>query len=476
MAAPATQHTGHVIAGAHRDTATDRIEVRNPATEQVIGSVPAGTPADVDAAVNAASEAFGAWSATPVADRAALIRRVSAGLAGRGEQLAAATTAEMGSPITFARRVQAALPVATSAGIADLLDGDFAFAEEIGNSLVVREPFGVVGAITPWNYPLHQIVAKVIPAIAAGNTVVLKPSEIAPSVANILLDVLAEAGLPAGVVNLVHGLGPVVGEAIAAHPGVDLVSFTGSTRAGRRVSVVAAETIKRVALELGGKSANVILDDADLNKAVKLGVANCYMNGGQTCTAWTRMLVPADKHDEAVELAVAAAAKYGVGDPTDEGTRIGPMSSGAGRDRVRGYLETGVAEGATLATGGAEPVDGLSTGYYVRPTVFGGVTPEMIIAQEEIFGPVLSIMPYADEDDAVRIANSTIYGLAGGVFSADQDHALAVAKRLRTGQVDVNGGAFNPIAPFGGYRQSGNGREYGHFGLEEFLEIKSIQR
>ena len=476
MAAPATQHTGHVIAGAHRDTASERIEVRNPATEQVIGSVPAGTPADVDSAVNAASEAFDAWSATSVADRAALIRRVSAGLAGRGEQLAAATTAEMGSPITFARRVQAALPVATSAGIADLLDGDFAFEEEIKNSLVVREPFGVVGAITPWNYPLHQIVAKVIPAIAAGNTVVLKPSEIAPSVANILLDVLAEAGLPAGVVNLVHGLGPVVGEAIAAHPGVDLVSFTGSTRAGRRVSVVAAETIKRVALELGGKSANVILDDADLNKAVKLGVANCYMNGGQTCTAWTRMLVPADRHDEAVELAIAAAAKYGVGDPTDEGTRIGPMSSGAGRDRVRGYLETGVAEGATLATGGAEPVDGLSTGYYVRPTVFGGVTPEMTIAQEEIFGPVLSIMPYADEDDAVRIANSTIYGLAGGVFSADQDHAMAVAKRLRTGQVDVNGGAFNPIAPFGGYRQSGNGREYGHFGLEEFLEIKSIQR
>jgi aldehyde dehydrogenase (NAD+) len=476
MAAPATQHTGHVIAGEQRDTATERIEVRNPATEQVIGSVPAGTPADVDAAVTAASEAFAAWSATSVAERAALIRRVSAGLAERGEQLAAATTAEMGSPITFARRVQAALPVATSSGIADLLDGDFAFSEEIGNSLVVREPFGVVGAITPWNYPLHQIVAKVIPAIAAGNTVVLKPSEIAPAVANILLDVLAEAGLPDGVVNLVHGLGPVVGEAIAAHPGVDLVSFTGSTRAGRRVSVVAAETIKRVALELGGKSANVILDDADLNKAVKLGVANCYMNGGQTCTAWTRMLVPADKHDEAVELAVAAAAKYSVGDPTDEGTRIGPMSSDAGRDRVRGYLEKGVAEGATLATGGVDPVDGLSTGYYVRPTVFGGVTPEMTIAQEEIFGPVLSIMPYADEDDAVRIANSTIYGLAGGVFSADQDHALAVAKRLRTGQVDVNGGAFNPIAPFGGYRQSGNGREYGHFGLEEFLEIKSIQR
>jgi aldehyde dehydrogenase (NAD+) len=476
MTAPATQHTGHVIAGEHRNGASERIEVRNPATEHVIGSVPAGTAADVDAAVNAAAEAFPGWSATPVAERAALIRRVSSGLAARGEQIAAATTTQMGSPITFARRVQAALPVGTSAGIAELLEGGFSFSEEIGNSLVLREPFGVVGAITPWNYPLHQIVAKVIPAIAAGNTVVLKPSELAPAVANILLDVLAEAGLPAGVVNLVHGLGPVVGEAIAAHPGVDLVSFTGSTRAGRRVSVVAAQTIKRVALELGGKSANVILEDADLAKAVKLGVANCYMNGGQTCTAWTRMLVPADRHDEAVGLAVAAAAKYGVGDPTDEATRIGPMSSWAGRDRVRGYIETGLAQGATLAAGGADPVEGLPVGYYVRPTVFAGVTPEMTIAQEEIFGPVLSIFPYTDEDDAVRIANSTIYGLAGGVFSAEEDHALAVAKRLRTGQVDVNGGAFNPIAPFGGYRQSGNGREYGHFGLEEFLEIKSIQR
>ena len=476
MAAPATQYTGHVIGGERRDDAAERIEVRNPATEQVIGSVPAGTAADVDAAVAAASQAFESWAATPVTDRAALVRRVSAGLAARGEQIAAAITAEMGSPITFARRVQAGLPVGTSAGIADLLDGGFAFSEEIGNSLVLREPFGVVGAITPWNYPLHQIVAKVVPAIAAGNTVVLKPSELAPSVANILLDVLADAGLPAGVVNLVHGLGPVVGEAIAAHPGVDLVSFTGSTRAGKRVSVVAAETVKRVALELGGKSANVILDDADLAKAVKLGVANCFMNGGQTCTAWTRMLVPAGQHDEAVELAVAAAAKYGVGDPADEATRIGPMSSSAGRDRVRGYIETGIAQGASLATGGAGPVEGLPTGYYVRPTVFGGVTPDTTIAQEEIFGPVLSIMPYADEDDAVRIANSTIYGLAGGVFSGDQDRALAVAKRLRTGQVDVNGGAFNPVAPFGGYRQSGNGREYGHFGLEEFLEIKSIQR
>ena len=282
--------------------------------------------------------------------------------------------------------------------------------------------------------------------------------------------------MPAGVVNLVHGVGPVVGEAIAGHPGVDMVSFTGSTRAGRRVSVVAAETVKRVALELGGKSANVILADADLDKAVKLGVANTYINGGQTCTAWTRMLVPAARQDEVVDLVVAATAKYGVGDPTDDATRIGPMVSAAQRSRVHGYIGKGVAEGATLVTGGTGSVDGLERGYYVRPTVFANVRRDMAIAQEEIFGPVLSILPYTNEDEAVAIANSTIYGLAGAVFSGDTDHAIAVARRLRTGQVDVNGGSFNPVAPFGGYRQSGNGRELGRYGLEEFLETKSIQR
>jgi len=474
MAAPVVTRTGHVIAGALVDTASDRIEVINPATEQVIASVPAGTAADVDAAVSAATAAFPAWSATPVAERAAIVRRISEGLAARGAEIAATITAEMGSPITFARRVQAGVPVYTSAGIADLLEGGYPFGEQIGNSLVVREPVGVVGCITPWNYPLHQIVAKVVPALAAGCTVVLKPSEIAPLVAGIFLDVLASAGVPAGVVNLVHGVGPVVGEAIAGHPGVDMVSFTGSTRAGRRVSVVAAETVKRVALELGGKSANVILDDADLDKAVKLGVANTYINGGQTCTAWTRMLVPVARQDEIVDLVLAATAKYGVGDPTDEATRIGPMASSAQRSRVLGYIEKGVADGATMVTGGPDPVEGL--GYYVRPTVFANVRQDMTIAQEEIFGPVLSILPYTDEDEAVAIANSTIYGLAGAVFSADTDHAIAVARRLRTGQVDINGGQFNPVAPFGGYRQSGHGRELGRHGLEEFLETKSIQR
>jgi aldehyde dehydrogenase (NAD+) len=468
--------SGHVIAGEHIDGAAERIEVVNPATERVVASVPAGTAGEVDDAVSAAVSAFADWSATPVTERAKVVRRISEGLAARVEDLAETITAEMGAPITFARAVQAGLPVRVSAGIADLLDGGYSFSEEIGNSLVLREPVGVVGCITPWNYPLHQLVAKVVPALAAGNTVVAKPSEVAPLSAGLLMEVLAEAGVPAGVVNLVHGTGPVVGEAIASHPRVDMVSFTGSTRAGRRVSVVAADTVKRVALELGGKSANVVLPGADLGKAVKIGLANCFINGGQTCSAWTRMLVPADQHDRALELAVAAAGKYTVGDPSDPATRVGPMASAVQRDRVRGYLELGVREGATLACGGAEPVEGLDRGYYVRPTIFGGVRPEMTIAQEEIFGPALVVMPYADEDEAVAIANSTIYGLAGAVFGADQEQALAVARRLRTGQVDINGGAYNPVAPFGGYRQSGNGRELGRFGLAEFTEIKSIQR
>ncbi|MGW5053562.1 aldehyde dehydrogenase family protein [Actinokineospora sp. NPDC004072] len=473
MTAPATTRTGHVIGGELIDAGGDRIEVVNPATEQVIAAVPAGTAADVDAAVAAATAAFGAWSARSPQERAEAVRRVSEGIAARRDELAATITAEMGSPITFSTKVQAALPAATSAGVAGLVADGYSFTEEIGNSLVVREPVGVVGAITPWNYPLHQIAAKVAPALVAGNTVVLKPSEVAPLNANIFLEILAAAGIPDGVVNLVHGTGPVVGEAIAAHPGVDMVSFTGSTAAGRRVSAVAAATVKRVALELGGKSANIILDDADLGLAVKIGLANTFINGGQTCTAWTRMLVPASRHDEAVELAKAAAAKYTVGDPTDAATRIGPMSSAAQRDRVLEYIRVGQDEGAQLVYSGPEVP---ATGAYVAPTIFAGVRPEMRIAQEEIFGPVLSILPYADDDEAVAIANDSQYGLAGAVFSADDDRALAVARRMRTGQVDINGGAFNPLAPFGGYKQSGNGRELGRFGLEEFTEVKSIQR
>ncbi len=474
MAAPTQQRTGHWINGSTVAGGGEWIDVVDPATGEVVAAVPAGTPADVDAAVRAARAAFVGWSVTPVAERAAVVQAISDGLKARGGDIAAAVTSEMGAPITFARSVQAGLPVFTSAGVAGLA-GSFPWTEEIGNSLVVREPVGVVGAITPWNYPLHQVVAKVAPALLAGCTVVLKPSEIAPLTAAILAEVAAAAGLPAGALNVVHGTGPVVGEAIAGHADVDMVSFTGSTRAGKRVSVVASDTVKRVALELGGKSANVILDDADLAKAVKIGLGNAWINGGQTCTAWTRMLVPAARHDEIVEMAAAVAARYIVGDPTDETTRIGPMSSAAQAHRVGGYIERGVADGAAVAFGGPGAVEGLERGAYVRPTIFAGVAPDAVIAQEEIFGPVLSVIPYADEDQAVAIANSTVYGLAGAVFG-EPEHAMAVARRLRTGQVDVNGGAFNPMAPFGGYKQSGNGRELGRFGLEEFLEIKSIQR
>ncbi|SDG19103.1 aldehyde dehydrogenase (NAD+) [Lentzea fradiae] len=449
------------------------IEVVNPATEEVVGTVAEGTPADVDAAVAAAVAAFPAWSQTSVDERAKAVRTIIDGLKDRADELARTMTREMGTPLTFSQKVQVTNPIAIAEGVAAVLEGGYFEPEEIGGSLVFREPVGVVAAITPWNFPLQQMVAKVVPALAAGNTVVLKPSELAPGTADLLAEVVA-AAVPEGVFGLVHGTGPVVGEALAAHPDVDMVSFTGSTRAGRRVSAVAAETVKRVALELGGKSACVVLDDADLGRAVKIAVANSFMNNGQACSAWTRLLVPADRHDEAVGLAAQAAAKYTPADPAEPSTRIGPAVSAAQRDRVVGYIRKGIEEGATLAAGG--PDAPLPQGFYVAPTVFGGVTPEMTIAQEEIFGPVLSVMPYADEDDAVRIANSTIYGLAGAVFSADTDRAMRVARRLRTGQVDINGAAFNTSAPFGGYRQSGNGREFGRFGLDEFCEIKSIQR
>jgi aldehyde dehydrogenase (NAD+) len=453
-------------------TGSGTIEVVNPSTEQVIATVPEGTPADVDNAVAAARGALAGWSQTAVADRAKLLSALAEGLTARHEEISQLITSEMGAPIGFSRIVQAGLPIAVLRSYVELLDG-YAFDERIGNSLVTREAVGVVGAITPWNYPLHQVVAKVAAALAAGCTVVLKPTEIAPLSTYLLAEAALDAGLPAGVLNIVHGTGPVVGEAIAKHPDVDMVSFTGSTRAGKRVGELAAQSIKKVALELGGKSASVVLADADLDAAIKGSLANCYINGGQTCTAWTRLLVPEELHDRAVELAVAGTQAYTVGDPTQDSTRIGPMVSAAQRDRVRGYIDKGVAEGAVLATGGPEAPR--ETGYYVTPTVFAGVRPDMTIAQEEIFGPVLSVLPYADEAEAVAIANGTPYGLAGGVWSADQEHAIAVARQLRTGQVDVNGGRFNPVAPFGGYKQSGNGRELGRYGLEEFLEIKSMQ-
>ena len=458
-------------------TSSDTIDVIDSVTEGVMATIPSGTAADVDAAVQAAVAAFDAWATTPVEERAKYLTRIGDALGARMDEIASAISRETGMAKWLSQMVQVGLPI-NSFNQAAALAESYSFEETLGTSLVVREPIGVVACITPWNYPLHQIAAKVAYAMAAGCTVVLKPSEIAPIDAFILAEIIHEIGLPAGVFNLVPGVGPVVGEAMASHPGVDMVSFTGSTRAGKRVAQLGAETIKKIALELGGKSANVLLadlDEAGFKKAVSDGVGKAFLNSGQTCSALTRMLVPKDRLAEAEAIAGATAGAMKVGDPFAEGTHLGPLASAAQRDRVQGFISRGIDEGATLVAGGLGAPDGLDVGFYVRPTVFSGVSPDMTIAQEEIFGPVLSILPYEDEDDAVRIANGVIYGLAGGVWSADKAHAERVARRLRTGQVEVNGGAFNANAPFGGYKQSGIGREYGHFGLEEFLEIKSLQ-
>jgi len=452
----------------------DSIDVHNAGTGAVMGKVPAGTEKDIEAAVAAARAALEGWSATPAVKRAEYLQKISDGLKARAAELASTIAQEVGMPIKLAGRIQAGLPIANFANYSKLLN-DYSFENRVGNSLVVREPVGVVGAITPWNYPLHQIALKVAPALAAGCTVVLKPSEVAPFNAFILAEVVEAAGLPKGVFNLVTGFGPAAGEALVKHPQVDMISFTGSTRAGKRISEVAAQTVKRVALELGGKSASVILEDADLAAAVKGTVNGCYLNSGQTCTALTRMLVPASKYDEAAKLAVEAAKGFTLGDPMSEATRLGPLSSQMQMDRVRDYIKKGVAEGAELLAGGADQPEGLAGGYFVKPTVFGKVKNSMAIAQEEIFGPVLSIIAYQDEEEAVRIANDSPYGLAGAVWSGDEARAQKVARRIRAGQIDVNGGAFNMNAPFGGFKQSGHGREAGIYGLEEFLEYKSMQ-
>ncbi len=452
----------------------ETLEVVNSTSEDVMATIPACTPADADLAVRAARDAFDSWSQTSREERAGYLAAISAGLGERSDEIAATISQELGMPLTLSRIIQAGLPIGQFGAMPGLME-EVAWEEEIGNSRVLREPAGVLGAITPWNYPLNQIAAKVAPALAAGCTVVLKPSEVVPLNAFILAEVIEAVGLPAGVFNLVTGTGPAVGEAIAGHPGVDMVSFTGSTRAGRRVSELASATVKPVAMELGGKSPNVILDDADLSKAIPDGVGKCYLNSGQTCSALTRMLVPHEKLAEAEELAKAAAESFTPGDPFEDSTRLGPLVSAVQRERVRGYIEKGESEGAKLVTGGAAPPEGLERGYFVRPTVFSEVTPEMAIAQEEIFGPVLAIQPYENEDDAVRIANDTVYGLAGGVWSGDQERAIGVAKRIRTGQIEINGGAFNPLAPFGGYKQSGHGRENGRFAIEELLQVKSLQ-
>ena len=456
----------------------DKIDVHNASTGAVMGSVPAGGERDIESAVAAARAAFDSWSQTPAAMRAEYLGKIHAGLKARAEELAKTIAQEVGMPIKLAGRIQAGLPIANFANYAKIAK-EFKFEERVGNSVVVREPVGVVGAITPWNYPLHQIALKVAPALAAGCTVVLKPSEVAPFNAFILAEVVEAAGLPQGVFNLVTGFGPAAGEALVRHPHVDMISFTGSTRAGKRISEVAAQTVKRVALELGGKSASVILEDADLAAAVKGTVNGCYLNSGQTCTALTRMLVPASKYDEAAKLAVEAAKAFTLGDPLSESTRLGPLSSEMQRERVRSYIRKGIEEGAELLVGGPEQPEGLDEkcagGYYVKPTIFGKVKNSMAIAQEEIFGPVLSIIPYQDEDEAVRVANDSPYGLAGAVWSKDDARAQGVARRIRAGQIDVNGGAFNMNAPFGGFKQSGHGREAGVYGLEEFLEYKSLQ-
>ncbi|MFE1099945.1 aldehyde dehydrogenase family protein [Nocardiopsis alba] len=467
------------IDGTWRDSSSDEaLDVIDPATEQVIDRVPAGTTDDVDAAAEAAAAAFPAWAALSSGQRVTHLAKALELFSARLDEITALLTRDMGAPATFSGKVQAGLPALMFRTYIDLVEehGERYFTgERIGNSLLVHEPVGVVGAITPWNYPLHQIVLKAVPALLAGNTVVLKPSEIAPLSAYALTEVFDGAGLPPGVFNLVSGTGPVVGEAIAAHPKVDMVSFTGSTRAGTRVSEVAAATIKRVALELGGKSPDVILPGADLPQAIKRGVADVMRNTGQSCDALTRTLIHRDSYEEAVELAVAAAAKYVPGDPTDESTRLGPLVSAAQLERVRAYIDLGVEEGARLVTGGSGPVEGMERGYYVAPTIFADVRNDMRIAREEIFGPVMSLIPYDTVEEAVRIANDTVYGLSASVWSAEPEEGMAVARALRAGQVRLNGGALNPRAPFGGYKRSGNGREWGLPGLEEFCEVKAVQ-
>ncbi|TVL90576.1 aldehyde dehydrogenase family protein [Streptomyces sp. SAJ15] len=468
-------HDGMYIDGRWRPSAgRDVIEVVNPADERIIGVVPAGTGEDVDAAVRAARAALPGWAATPPAERAARLAALRDQLAGRADEITDTITAELGAPLAFSRRVQAGVPAAVCGSYAELA-ATFSFEEKVGNSTVYLEPVGVVGAITPWNYPLHQVVAKVAPALAAGCTVVLKPAEDTPLVAQLFAECVAAAELPAGVFNLVTGLGPVTGRALAEHEGVDFVSFTGSTAVGRQVGAIAGGGVKRVALELGGKSACVVLPGGDLRKAVERVLADVCRNSGQSCDALTRLLVHADHYDEAVALAAEAVAGFVVGDPREESSRLGPVVNAAQRERVRGFIRTGVEEGARLVAGGPEAPEGLDRGFYVRPTVFAEVTPEMTIAREEIFGPVLSILRYADEYEAARIANDTDYGLSGAVWAADEATAAAFARRLDTGRVDINGGRFNILAPFGGYKQSGVGRELGVHGLMEYLHTKSLQ-
>ena len=452
----------------------ETLEVTTSGTGEIYATIPAGTVEEANAAVDAAAAAFTSWANTSPKERGELLTRISEKLAERGDEIALCIANEVGMPLMLAKGIQAGLPTFTFADNAQRAS-EFVWEEEVGTSTLVREPVGVVAAITPWNYPLHQIANKVAAALAAGCTVVLKPSEVAPINAFILAEIIHEVGLPKGVFNLVTGVGPVVGEAIVAHPKTDMVSFTGSTRAGKRVMEIAAQMVKRVSLELGGKSANVILEDADIAKAVADGIGKAYLNSGQTCSALTRMVVSRSKLKEVEDVAVATAAAFTPADPITGASFCGPLISAVQQQRVRDYINKGIDEGARLICGGTDVPEELSKGFYVMPTIFSDVKNSMTIAQEEIFGPVLSIIPYDTEEEAIAIANDSLYGLAGGVWAATDEKAFEVARKIRTGQVEINGGAFNIVAPFGGYKQSGIGRELGTYGFEEFLEVKAIQ-
>ena len=451
----------------------DLLEVINPATEEPIDTIALGGQADVDAAVAAAKAAFETWSQTTREERVAVMERIIEVFKGRMGELAATISSEMGAPMPLANAAQAPAGLGHFMTTLNILR-TYEFEQDLGTSHIVKEPAGVCGFITPWNWPINQIACKVAPALAAGCTMVLKPSEVAPFNAVVFAEILDEAGVPAGVFNLVNGDGPTVGAAMASHPDIDMMSFTGSTRAGIDVARNAAATVKRVAQELGGKSANIILDDADFGASISRDVFGMCMNSGQSCNAPTRMLVPRSRMDEAAAIAKAAAEQVKVGDPGAEGTTIGPVVSERQFDKIQGLIEKGIEEGAKLETGGTGRPDGLNRGYYVRPTVFSHVTNDMTIAQEEIFGPVLSLIGYEDDEDAVRIANDTVYGLSGYISSGDPERARAIARRIRTGNVHLNGAPPDQQAPFGGYKQSGNGREWGEHGLDEFLEVKAI--
>lgn len=457
---------------------TQHLDLVNPATGVRIARVPSADAEDARRAAQAARDAFAGWSLTPVAERVAALERIRAGLAARADEAAALISAQMGAPLAFAKAAQVGLALRNLEAAVEAAP-TLCAEEAIGNTLVLREPIGVVAAITPWNFPLHQITAKLAPALVAGCTVVLKPSELTPLDAGLLAEVIDGVGLPPGVFNLVHGTGPVVGEALAADPEVDMVSFTGSTRAGLRVAQLAGASIKKLALELGGKSANVLLDDADLDTVVPIAVAQCFANAGQICAALSRLLVPHHLLEKVEALAAEAARGWCVGDPLDPRTQMGPLASHQQQQRVQASIRSGIDSGARLLCGGLGVAPdlpaGLQRGAYVRPTVFGRVHNQMQIAQEEIFGPVLAILGYGSDDEAVRLANDSPYGLSGGVWSADPVRAQGVARRLRTGHVVINGAPLNVRAPFGGCKRSGLGREYGRHGLEEYVQLKSLQ-